>query len=137
MQLRQIPTLEYGQSKTCASLHFPDVTLSNNEPELPTLCIEEAGVVLELEFPDAAALLRFQQRVAAVQSSNVIDSGAPARRIPVDLWERVLKAIQTGARLSELIEGAWLGFDLDPFCNGCQQLLGELAKPAAAEVGAP
>lgn len=67
MQLRQMPTLEFGQTRTFASLQFPEVTLSTNAPDLPTICIEEAGVILELEFPDAGTFARFQQRISALR----------------------------------------------------------------------
>jgi hypothetical protein len=67
MQLRQVPTLAFGLTRTIATLQDPVVTVSDRESDPLTLCIEEAGVVLELEFPDAESLARFQSRVAAAR----------------------------------------------------------------------
>ena len=67
MQLRQIPTLDFGMTRTIATLQDPVVTVSDRETDPLTLCIEEAGIMLELEFPDGESLARFQQRVAAAR----------------------------------------------------------------------
>jgi hypothetical protein len=67
MQLRQVPTLAFGLTRTIATLQDPVVTVSDRESDPLTLCIEEAGVVLELEFPDTESLARFQSRVAAAR----------------------------------------------------------------------
>ena len=67
MQVRQIPTITSGLTRTIATLQDPVVTVSLQKTDPPTLCIEEAGVVLELEFPDPESLTRFQERVAAVR----------------------------------------------------------------------
>ena len=49
-------------------------------------------------------------------------------RVPLNLWERITKAIETGKRLPDLTRRAPLGFDLDPFCNGCRELLREMGS---------
>jgi len=70
MQLRQIPTLEMGFMRATATLQDPIVTISAKDADPLTLCIEEAGVVVELEFPDLESLARFQERVAAVRCAE-------------------------------------------------------------------
>ena len=67
MQLTQIPTLAFGLTRTIATLQDPIVTVSLQASDSPTICIEEAGVVLELEFPDPESMARFQERVAAAR----------------------------------------------------------------------
>jgi hypothetical protein len=72
MRPRLTPALELGLMKATASLQDPEVTLSPWDGDMPTLCIAEGGVVVELEFPDVESLRRFQRRVA--------DLNPPARR---------------------------------------------------------
>ncbi len=64
MRPRLTPALELGLMKATASLQDPEVTLSPWEEDVPTLCIEEGGVAVELEFPDVESVVRFQRRVA-------------------------------------------------------------------------
>lgn len=64
---RLMPALESGFMRATATLQDPVVTLLACGSSPPILCIEEAGVVVELEFPDAESLARFQERVAAVR----------------------------------------------------------------------
>ncbi len=61
-----LPISKLGLTKTTALLNDPDVTLSPWDRELLTLCIGEAGIVIELEFPDREAFERFQAMVAAL-----------------------------------------------------------------------
>jgi len=70
MKPRLTPALELGLMKATASLQDPEVTLSPWDGDMPTLCIEEGGVVVELEFPDAESLRRFQQRIAALRTAE-------------------------------------------------------------------
>ena len=44
------------------------MTLSPWDGDMPTLCIEEGGVVVELEFPDVESLRRFQRRIAGLRT---------------------------------------------------------------------
>jgi len=69
MELKQqiTPTLEVGGTRVTATLQDPVVTLSPWDTDMPTLCIEEGAVVVELEFPDPACLARFQARLAALR----------------------------------------------------------------------
>ncbi len=67
MRPRLTPALELGLMKAAASLQDPEVTLSPWDGDMPTLCIEEGGVVVELEFPDRESLRRFQQRIAELR----------------------------------------------------------------------
>jgi hypothetical protein len=67
MRPRIAPTLELGLMKATASLQDPEVSLSPWDARMPTICIEEGGVIVELEFPDRESLRRFQDRVAALQ----------------------------------------------------------------------
>ena len=64
MKPRLIPARELGLMKTMVSLQDPVVTLTPWEGDFPTLCIEEGGVTVELEFPDLEAFIRFRQRLA-------------------------------------------------------------------------
>jgi len=73
MKPRLTPALELGLMKATASLQDPEVTLSPWDGDMPTLCIEEGGVVVELEFPDAESLRRFQQRIAALRTAEAGD----------------------------------------------------------------
>jgi hypothetical protein len=131
MRLRQTQTYERDDATVSKVLHCPDVTLSHDSEDQIPLLIAEPGVEIALEFVSAETFLRFQHRVATLQWAEGTDRPVPTLRIPIDIWERVVKAIHTGARLPQLVEGAWLGFDLGPFAYGCQQLLGELARPGA------
>jgi len=70
MKPRLTPALELGLMKATASLQDPEVTLSPWDGDMPPLCIEEGGVVVELEFPDAESLRRFQQRIAALRTAE-------------------------------------------------------------------
>jgi len=70
MKPRLTPALELGLMKATASLQDPEVTLSPWDGDMPTLCIEEGGGVVELEFPDAESLRRFQQRIAALRTAE-------------------------------------------------------------------
>ncbi|MBN1773202.1 MAG: hypothetical protein JXB32_18190 [Deltaproteobacteria bacterium] len=88
MELKQqiTPTLEVGGTRVTATLQDPVVTLSPWDTDMPTLCIEEGAVVVELEFPDPACLARFQARLAAMhvpdQPTEIEPEGpgrAPAR----------------------------------------------------------
>ncbi len=67
MKPRIAPALEMGLMKASAALQAPEVSLSPWNAAMPVLCIEEGGVVLELEFPDAEAFERFQRRVASLR----------------------------------------------------------------------
>jgi len=73
MKPRLTPALELGLMKATASLQDPEVTLSPWDGDMPTLCIEEGGVVVELEFPDVESLRRFQQRIAALRAPAAED----------------------------------------------------------------
>ena len=68
MEIKQqiTPTLEIGGTRVTATLQDPVLTLSAWDGEMPTLCIEEGGVVVELEFPDVESFRRFKTRVAAL-----------------------------------------------------------------------
>ena len=65
-QLLLTPALEGGLLKASATVQDPDVRLSCWGGQMPVLTIEEGGVVIEVEFADRDALLRFQHRVAAL-----------------------------------------------------------------------
>lgn len=67
MKTRLTPALEMGLMKATASYEAPEVTLFISELEMPTLCVDEAGVIVELSFPDREALEQFQQQVAALR----------------------------------------------------------------------
>ena len=73
MRPRLTPALELGLMKATASLQDPEVSLSPWDAEMPVLCIEEGGVVVELEFPDREALARFQRQVAALRCPDEVD----------------------------------------------------------------
>lgn len=60
------PDLLSGLLKASATFQEPDVRLSCWNGEMPTLVIEEGGVVMELEFPDQGSLARFQRRIAGL-----------------------------------------------------------------------
>lgn len=49
-----------------ATLEDPDVRLDTPDGEAPTLTIEEGGVRVDLAFPDADCIRRFQRRVGRV-----------------------------------------------------------------------
>ena len=74
MKPRIAPVLELGLMKACASLQDPEVSLSPWDSQMPVLCIEEGGVVVELEFPDREALARFQRCVAALRCPDEEDA---------------------------------------------------------------
>ncbi len=74
MKPRIAPTLELGLMKATASLQDPEVSLSPWDAQMPVLCIEEGGVVVELEFPDREALARFQRRIAALRCPDKEDA---------------------------------------------------------------
>jgi len=74
MKPRIAPTLELGLMKATASLQDPEVSLSPWDAQMPVLCIEEGGVVVELEFPDREALARFQRRIAALRCQDLEDA---------------------------------------------------------------
>ncbi len=63
MQMKLTPALETGLMRALASFQDPEIGLSVSETGVPLLRIEEAGVTVELEFPDVDCLSRFQQRV--------------------------------------------------------------------------
>ena len=64
MRPRLTPALELGLMKATASLQDPEVTVSPRDGDVPTLSVEEGGVMVELEFPDVESLRRFQRRIA-------------------------------------------------------------------------
>lgn len=68
MKQQLTPTLEVGGTRVTATLQDPVVSLSPWDADMPTLCIEEGAVVVELEFPDADCLARFKARVAALHT---------------------------------------------------------------------
>ena len=68
-QLLLTPALEGGLLKASATVQDPDVRLSSWGEQMPVLTIEEGTVVIELEFTDHDALLRFQRRVAALTAA--------------------------------------------------------------------
>jgi len=74
MKPRIAPTLELGLMKARAMLQDPEVSLSPWDAQMPVLCIEEGGVVVELEFPDREALARFQHRIAALRCQDLEDA---------------------------------------------------------------
>lgn len=74
MKPRIAPTLELGLMKARAMLQDPEVSLSPWDAQMPVLCIEEGGVVVELEFPDREALARFQRRIAALRCPDKEDA---------------------------------------------------------------
>jgi hypothetical protein len=78
MDLRQqiTPTLEVGGTRVTATLQDPVVSLSPWDEDMPTLCIEEGAVVVELEFPDADCLARFKARIAALRMPERRDGEA-------------------------------------------------------------
>jgi hypothetical protein len=67
MKPRIAPTLDMGLMKASAALQDPEVSLSPWNAVMPVLCIEEGGVMVELEFPDADAFERFQSRIASLR----------------------------------------------------------------------
>ena len=77
MKPQLTPALETGLMSATASFQDPEVTLSASDGDAPALCIEEAGVAVELEFPDVECVLCFQQRVAPLRLSE-----RPATALP-------------------------------------------------------
>lgn len=67
LDLRAMPALEGGLLKASATLQAPTVQLSCWDTSMPTLSIEEGGVVVELEFADLRALRRFRRQITALR----------------------------------------------------------------------
>lgn len=70
-RLALIPAQLNGFLKVSATVGNPDVRLAafnlpSNEHEMPVLQIEEAGIVVELEFLDVKGLEAFARRIAAL-----------------------------------------------------------------------
>lgn len=69
-ELALVPTLEMGTLTACATFQDPDVRLTAPHGRPPAVRLEEAGVVVVLEFPDRESLARFQRRVAHLHLSR-------------------------------------------------------------------
>lgn len=82
MELRReiASAIEFTGTRVTATLQDPVITLSAWEGDMPALCIEEGGVVVELEFQDIESLRRFKARLAALGEPEAGDAGGAARR---------------------------------------------------------
>ncbi len=58
------PCLEVGTLRASANFQDPDVRLNLEADGLPSLLIEEGGVLVVLEFPELDCLTRFVRRLA-------------------------------------------------------------------------
>jgi len=65
-RLALIPAQLHGFLKVSATVGTPEVRLAAYNQEMPVLQIEEAGIVVELEFTDQRGLEAFARRVAAL-----------------------------------------------------------------------
>lgn len=65
-RLALIPSQLHGFLKVNATLGVPEVRLANFNDEMPVLQIEEAGIVLELEFLDQKCLVEFVTQLSAL-----------------------------------------------------------------------
>lgn len=75
-RLLAAPVLDQGMLKSSATLQDPEVRLVVWDG-MPTLAVEEGGVSLELEFPDAESFARFQQRVAELRPADAEPAEPP------------------------------------------------------------
>lgn len=66
LDLCALPTLQGGLLKASALLQAPVVAVLVADGEVPTISIEEGGVVVELEFSNLRALRRFRRQVASL-----------------------------------------------------------------------
>ena len=67
MRLQLTPAQERGLMRAAVSLQDPEVSMPPLDGGMPTVCIEEGGVGVDLEFPDIDSVRRFQQRVAELR----------------------------------------------------------------------
>ena len=61
-----VPAQLHGFLKVNATLGNPEVRLAAFNDEMPCLQVEEAGIVLELEFLDRSGLEEFARRILAL-----------------------------------------------------------------------
>ena len=62
--LHQVPRLELGRLTARATFQDPDVRLVQSLQDPPALHLQEAGVLVILEFTDRERLEHFQNRLA-------------------------------------------------------------------------
>jgi len=65
-----VPAQLHGFLKVNTTLGDPSVRLAAFNDEMPVLQIEEAGIVIELEFTDRSGLEAFARRVQALVPSS-------------------------------------------------------------------
>ncbi len=76
--LSLIQSQRHGFLKVAATLHAPEIRRMTCQDRMPVLQISEAGVMLELEFPDDQGMLEFVEKLVA--QVRPVPASRPGRR---------------------------------------------------------